>query len=163
MKKIARIVSGGQSGVDRAALDVALKLNIKITGWVPKDGWAEDFTVSPGLLEKYPEMKDSNDDDVAYRTRLNVRDSHATLIIIPEKYDDSKGTNLTVNTAQRYKRSYYISDLNDQDKVLKWIDSLPNELILNIAGPRESEMPGIYDETYKFLLEILTEIKSKHN
>ena len=52
--KIKRIRSGGQTGVDRAALDIAGKNHIEICGWCPKGGWAEDLPSPPGLLADYP-------------------------------------------------------------------------------------------------------------
>ena len=56
---IIRIRSGGQSGVDRAALDFARQHRIEICGWCPKGGWAEDSDVPPGLLEDYPELTET--------------------------------------------------------------------------------------------------------
>ena len=57
--KIKRIRSGGQTGVDRAALDIAGKNHIEICGWCPKGGWAEDLPSPPGLLADYPELQQS--------------------------------------------------------------------------------------------------------
>jgi len=57
MAKIASIRSGGQSGVDRAALDAARAAGIRIEGWVPEGGWAEDYPTPPGVLVLYPELR----------------------------------------------------------------------------------------------------------
>ena len=70
--KIKRIRSGGQTGVDRAALDIARKYHIEICGWCPKGGWAEDFPSSPGLLAEYPELKETPSAGTSQRTRLFV-------------------------------------------------------------------------------------------
>ena len=56
---IARIRSGGQTGVDRAALDFARKHNMEICGWCPKGGWAEDYPEEPGILAVYPELQET--------------------------------------------------------------------------------------------------------
>lgn len=161
MKKIARIRSGGQSGVDRAALDAARAAGIKIEGWTPKGGWAEDFPTPPGLLAQYPELQATNTTSVDRRTKLNVRDSHATLILAPVQLQESPGTVLTVETAKRYERPYLVSDLDDLNRVAEWVDDLPNELILNVAGPRESECPGVYEETLKFLSSLFHRIAER--
>jgi len=154
MAKIASIRSGGQSGVDRAALDAARAAGIKIEGWVPKGGWAEDCPTPPGVLVQYPELQPTTTSDVEHRTKLNVIDSHATLILAPLELRTSPGTLLTVRTAQRHHRPYSVSSLDDLADVLKWIDELPNELTLNIAGPRESEVRGIYERAFSFLSEL---------
>lgn len=103
MDKIASIRTGGQTGVDRAALFIARKYNIPIVGWCPKNGWAEDMPRSPGIRALYPELKETPEEDVSQRTKWNVRDSHATLIISPKLSKFSKGTNLTEQTAKEYK------------------------------------------------------------
>ena len=54
-----KLLSGGQSGVDRAVLDVAIARGIDYGGWCPKDGWAEDLSAPPGLLAKYPQLKET--------------------------------------------------------------------------------------------------------
>ena len=76
------IVSGGQSGVDRAALDVAVARGIDYAGWCPRGGWAEDLTEPPGLLARYPHLRETPSADPAQRTEWNVRESDATLILI---------------------------------------------------------------------------------
>ena len=150
MRKIARVRSGGQSGVDRAALDAARTVGISIEGWVPKHGWAEDYPTDPGVTIDYPELESTDVEDVSYRTKLNVRDSHATLILSPPE-SSSAGTSLTVETARRYRRPYFVSDLNDLDDVVNWITELEHEISLNVGGPRESEAPGVYARSMEFL------------
>ena len=72
-----KLLSGGQSGVDRAVLDVALARGIAYGGWCPKGGWAEDCPTPPGLLTKYPRLKETPLADPAQRTEWNVRDADA--------------------------------------------------------------------------------------
>ena len=74
-RKIRKIRTGGQSGVDRAALDVARELNIEICGWCPRGGWAEDYTTPPGLLSDYPELTETPSAGTTQRTLWNMRDA----------------------------------------------------------------------------------------
>ncbi len=76
------IHTGGQTGVDRAALDFALARGLSYGGWCPRGGWAEDFPVAPGLLAEYPRLTETPSDLPEQRTAWNVRDSHATLILV---------------------------------------------------------------------------------
>ncbi len=156
MKKIARIRSGGQSGVDRAALDIARTYGIPITGWCPKDGWAEDYPEKPGLLAVYPELMETPSKETEQRTIWNVRDSHATLIIDPWKADQSIGTDLTIDTAKAYGRPVLIvTSGKSAPEVIEWLDTLPNELTLNVAGPRASECDEAYKKTIKIMQAVL--------
>ncbi len=82
MGAIGCVVSGGQSGVDRAALDTAVELGLPYGGWCPRGGWAEDLTEPPGLLARYPRLRATPGSEPAQRTRWNVRDSDATLILL---------------------------------------------------------------------------------
>jgi Circularly permutated YpsA SLOG family len=77
-----KVISGGQSGVDRAALDAAFACGIAYGGWCPRGGWAEDFPSPPGVLTRYPLLKETPLADPAQRTEWNVRDSHAMLIVV---------------------------------------------------------------------------------
>ena len=76
-----KIISGGQTGVDRAALDAAIEHDLPWGGWCPKGGWAEDFPNPPGLLARYPHLKETILAHPLQRTEWNVRDSDAALII----------------------------------------------------------------------------------
>src|SRR5262250_2820655 len=88
-----KIISGGQTGVDRAALDVAIERGMSWGGWCPKGGWAEDFPDPPGLLSKYPWLRETSSPQPAQRTEWNVRDSDAVLIIVERSgLSISKGT-----------------------------------------------------------------------
>src|ERR1700689_520924 len=68
-----KLLSGGQSGVDRAVLDVAIGRGIAYGGWCPKGGWAEDLPVPPGLLARYPMLKETPLADPAQGTEWNGR------------------------------------------------------------------------------------------
>ncbi len=151
--RVARIVSGGQTGVDRAALDAALRLGIGYGGWCPRDGWAEDATDPPGILAVYPLLAPTGSADPAQRTRLNVRDSDATLVVVRRDLD-SPGTALTLAAARALGRPTLVVTDGSPVEVTDWLRELGPQVTLNVAGPRESEWPGAYAAT-RTLLEQL--------
>jgi hypothetical protein len=140
---VRRIVSGGQTGVDRAALEFARRVGIPIGGWCPAGGWAEDLTEPPGVLALFPELRPTPSSDPAERTRWNVRDSDATLVLTREGVTSS-GTAQTVEIAEELGRPHLVADVADVDAVRVWLDGLPTPVVLDVAGPRESEAPGIH-------------------
>ncbi|WNJ99643.1 putative molybdenum carrier protein [Thalassospiraceae bacterium LMO-JJ14] len=145
-----KIVSGGQTGVDRAALDVALKLGLKCGGWVPKGRRAEDGPIPA----EYP-MREMKSSAYAMRTRQNVIDSDATLMLT--RGEPAGGTADTFAVAQELKKPYHIIDLKRTHSplaALRWLEA-KKPAVLNVAGPRESEAPGIYDETVLVLSHLL--------
>ncbi len=141
-----RIVSGGQTGVDRAALDVALELGLPCGGWCPRGRRAEDGPIDP----RYP-LSETPWDGYPQRTEWNVRDSDGTLVLTRGAPD--RGTALTVELARRRGRPHLIVDLNqtpDVDEVRAWAGA-NGVRVLNVAGPRESSRPGVHDEAAAFL------------
>src|SRR5579863_2227124 len=109
-----KLISGGQSGVDRAALDVALAHGIDYGGWCPKGGWAEDFPDPPGLLAKYPSLQETPLSEPAQRTEWNVRDADACLILIDAAgLDASAGTKRANELAHHYRKPVLIVNLRD--------------------------------------------------
>jgi hypothetical protein len=147
---VARIVSGGQTGVDRAALDVAIRLGIACGGWVPRGRRAEDGPIP----SRYP-MRETESRAYAERTRRNVADGDATLILTRGQL--TGGTALTAACAAALGRLYRIVDLRRAPSpadTRTWL--CDNALgILNVAGPRESSTPGIYNEAAAFLEAML--------
>lgn len=139
MASIEKIISGGQTGVDRAALDVALELEIACGGWCPKFRRAEDGRIPP----EYP-LIEASSTNYAERTALNVRDSDGTLILALGEL--SRGTALTRDMTRRYGRPCLIVDLREEvdlPAVEQWLEE--NKIrTLNVAGPRESQSPGIH-------------------
>ncbi|MFQ5587063.1 MAG: putative molybdenum carrier protein, partial [Thermodesulfobacteriota bacterium] len=90
---IEMIVSGGQTGVDRAALDVALELGIRCGGWCPKGRLAED-----GVIDSRYHLDETGSKSYSQRTEWNVRDSDGTLILTVE--EPTGGTALTIRAAE---------------------------------------------------------------
>ena len=146
-----KIISGGQTGVDRAALDAAIALGLAYGGWCPRGGWAEDLRTPPGLLAKYPQLRETPSKDPARRTRWNVRDSDRTLIIHDARgLAASRGTALTLRLAEQYGKPYLVIDVDEAeaaDRIAAWLADAKGAFTLNIAGPRESGAPGIYEKT----------------
>ncbi len=146
------IVTGGQTGVDRAALDTALSLFLPVRGWCPKGRLAEDGKI-PAV---YPLQKTTST-EYAVRTEWNVRDSDATLLLAYGPL--AGGTKLTADLAHKYNRPALIIDAlsfngNDFARFWSWIRK-HNIRILNVAGPRESAQPGvIYGRARKVLEQL---------
>jgi hypothetical protein len=158
-----KLLTGGQSGVDRAVLDIAIERGIDYGGWCPKGGWAEDMTEPPGLLAKYPNLRATPKADPAQRTDWNVRDADACMIVVEDGgLDASKGTALAQELAHRYRKPLMIVRLGEEEAVRDaglWLRFQqrrvgPN-LALAIGGPRESEAPGIYASTMSFLAALI--------
>jgi hypothetical protein len=154
-----KLLCGGQTGVDRAALDVALARGIDYGGWCPQGGWAEDFLTPPGLLAKYPRLKATPLADPAQRTEWNVRDAHACMIIVEAGgVDVSAGTGLARELAHRYRKPLLIADLGNPEMLKHaalWLrvqqGRQGSDLALAIGGPRESEAHGIYARAKAFI------------
>lgn len=148
---IERVVSGGQIGVDRAALDVALELGLPCGGWCPRGRRAEDGTIP----EIYP-LIETPTDAYPQRTEWNVRDADGTLILCRGKPD--RGTALTARLAKRMRKPLFTVDLHAPvlaEAVRAWWDT-HGIRTLNVAGPRESSQRGIYAEAREFLRVVLT-------
>lgn len=161
MGQLGKIISGGQSGVDRAALDTALELGIPYGGWCPRGGWAEDLPNPPGLLAHYPLLQETEESEPAARTLHNLRDSHATLVIWPDHHVESPGTQLTNPSAAGLARAKMEVQIGGgaAGQILAWLEPLPDGLWLNIGGPRESEAPGIYAEALALLHTVLGAVR----
>ena len=146
---IKRIVSGGQTGVDRAALDVAIKLGIAHGGWIPRGR----LTESGALPHKY-HLKETSSSQYSVRTEKNVVDADGTLIISHGPL--TGGTEYTREMAIRHGRPWLHIDLDRTaafhaaTAINSWILQKKIE-ILNVAGPRASEDPAIYQDTLNIL------------
>jgi Circularly permutated YpsA SLOG family len=147
---LRRIVSGGQSGVDRAALDAAGALGIAAGGWCPRGRIAED-----GRIRRRYRMLETPSAGYAQRTEWNVRDSDATLIVNRGRLDG--GTLLTVQLARRHRKPVFVVQLGRRLRRAQWLAWLRRNRVrvLNVAGPRESKRPGIYREARRVLPVLL--------
>jgi putative molybdenum carrier protein len=143
-----KVVSGGQTGVDRAALDVALALRMEIGGWCPRERWAED-----GRIPDRYALIETRSPDVHVRTQRNVESSSATLVL--SRGSPMGGTRYTVEIAESMRRPILVVDITDRNRdpvaeIVGWIEQVKPQ-ILNVAGPRESGAPGITEEVFHIL------------
>ena len=149
---ITKIISGGQTGADRAALDFAIRYNIPYGGWVPKGRRTED-----GTLPEIYQLQEMPTDEYSKRTDQNILDSDATLILSHAHL--SGGSALTQSLAEKHGKPYIHIDLSKVDMrkagliVNIWIQRYKIK-VLNVAGPRTSKDPKIYQATFG-LLEVL--------
>ncbi len=145
-----KIVSGGQSGVDRAALDVALELGWECGGWCPAGRAAEDGPIP----SRYP-LRETPSAEPERRTEWNVRDSDATLVLTAGA--PSPGTDLTREFARTMGRPVYawhVTSPADVGSFRRWLQ-VYRVATLNVAGPRESESPGVYASARALLHTLL--------
>ncbi len=163
-----KIISGGQTGVDRAALDVALELGMECGGWCPKGRMAEDGTIPA----RYP-LRETAQTGYRKRTSLNILEAHGTLLLNMGRVTGGTGLTLRLiqqlgeNGSQRAGAYPCLLVQLDQesvcaesageslkDSVREWIREHGIE-VLNVAGPKESKRPGAYGRAREFLLDVL--------
>lgn len=152
---VSKIISGAQTGVDRAALDAALELGIPHGGWVPKGRKAED-----GVIPERYKMMEMPTDHYAGRTERNILDSDGTLII--SRGPLTEGSDLTRQLAIKHERPWLHADLerisaSEAAKTIHaWLER--NGInVLNVAGPRASKDPDIYRLTRDILKRVIKE------
>lgn len=144
-----QIVSGGQTGVDRAGLEVAIANGIAHGGWCPKGRRSED-----GSIPSRYDLVEMDTAEYPLRTEQNVIDSDATLILYEQCLRG--GTLLTRRYANRWGKPFLCLKIetSEPSEVRLWLDD-QRPTTLNIAGPRESSFPGIQDRALTFLLDAL--------
>ncbi len=148
---IEKVVSGGQTGVDRAALDCGLSLQIEVGGWCPAGRRSEDGRIP----DRYP-LTETASRNYTVRTRWNARDSDGTLII--SSLPLTGGTALTKSLAQSQSKPLLVIDLDHQEnannRFAEWI-SEHRIRVLNVAGPRASSHPELYARCFELLTVLL--------
>jgi len=156
---LEKIVSGGQTGADRAALDFAIKHGIPHGGWVPKGRLAEDGP----LADRY-ELKEMPSDSYPARTEQNVIDSAGTLIISHGPL--TGGSDYTREMAKKHKKPCLHIDLSRTKiheagaTIVIWL--MGNAVsALNVAGPRASKDPYVYDQVVALLEHVVFLIRLK--
>jgi hypothetical protein len=146
----SKLISGGQTGVDRAALDAALELGLPTGGWCPKGRRAED-----GSIPRHYPLQETSSSGYPTRTEKNILGSDGTLILTWGR--PRGGTALTIKLARVHQKPFLIIDLSavkDFHAVWEWGKTYQVK-ILNVAGPREGEAPGIHNKAVSFLKKIL--------
>jgi hypothetical protein len=155
MAESLEIRAGGQTGVDRAALDAAMELGIPCGGWCPRGRKAED-----GVIPARYSLRETPTGAYAERTEWNVRDAEVTIIL--HRGPVRGGTRLTIRKCREYGRPHLLVDLSAPMPVrngIAWLREVQAHVI-NIAGPRESQAPGIYREAKAYLQRLLKRMRS---
>lgn len=152
--RISKIISGGQTGADRAGLDVAIELGIPYGGSVPSGRRTEDGHL-PAKYERMTEMRSRH---YQVRTEKNVIDADATLLFTGRKV--GSGSALTRKVAEKHYKAFLHVNLDkktDEEaagEILQWLDDTKPQ-VLNIAGSRETESGGIYGRVCNILRQVL--------
>ncbi len=153
--RLARVISGGQTGVDLAALDAAVAVGLPCGGWVPRGRFNEDGPIDP----RYP-VQETDSRKLARRTEWNVCDADATLIL--SRGALSGGSALTQRLAQRYAKPCLHADLAALSpeeavaRISRWLDVIECA-VLNVAGPRRSNDAEIYTLAYRVIEALLVQ------
>lgn len=160
--RIEKVVSGGQTGVDRAALDVAIYLDIPHGGWCPRGRRAED-----GRIPDVYQLSETSSRDYATRTQQNIIDSDGTLILYANKL--SGGSSLTLRLAHLHHRPVLCVDLGpgadseterNVENVATWLVS-NGVRVLNVAGPRASTNEALGRCCEQFLLKLFEQYTNR--
>lgn len=161
MSRLAKVIAGGQTGVDQAALRAALEAGLDVGGWCPPGRLCESGTIPAVFpLRETPQERSELAPDVprSLRTEWNVRDSDATLILEPAAGADP-GTEVARRCAARYGRPTLDCDPEDPEaasRIVRWLKTLQIG-VLNVAGPSEGSSPGIHDASYGVLVEVFAQ------
>ena len=150
---IEKIVSGGQTGVDRGALDAALELGVPCGGWCPAGRRAED-----GVIPDHYPLQETASRNYNKRTTLNARDSDATLILNQGELEG--GTAYTLEVIKRLNKPCLVIDPEDPvayGEIRAWLEQ-SDVKVLNVAGPRESKRPSIQSRSCAYLLRLLQKL-----
>ncbi|HET6420163.1 MAG TPA: putative molybdenum carrier protein [Geobacteraceae bacterium] len=155
---LKKVISGGQTGVDRAGLDAAMNAGIPAGGFCPRHRTAEDGAIP----EIYP-LQELESPEYYFRTEKNVIESDGTLIL--NKGELTEGTKLTYEYAVQYGKPSLIVQLDAEKvvepaSVIRWIHGQRIK-VLNVAGPRESKFPdGIYSSAYSYMEKVFENMKT---
>lgn len=167
---ITEIISGGQTGVDQAALDAAIELNIPYSGKCPK-GRIDENGIIPKRFSNLEEISGefkTEKDNYDARTKKNIEESDGTLILVPKiplPSNIKDGTLLTIEEVKKQNKPRLLIDLSNSQtlntlEIINWINNHGIKK-LNVAGPRESNAKGIYNLSLELLKTTLLELQSK--
>jgi predicted Rossmann-fold nucleotide-binding protein len=155
---LEKIISGGQTGADRAALDAAAQHGFATGGWVPKGRAAEDGAVPL----RYRDLVETDSPSYASRTRLNVETADATIVFTDGR--PTGGTAFTIETAKQLSKPFIVVDVGmlsfDEaaNRLQEWLGATA-PVVLNVAGPRGSESARSYRDVYAILSFVFSELE----
>jgi Circularly permutated YpsA SLOG family len=159
MRTLTKVISGGQTGVDQAALRAASDCRLEIGGWCPPGQVCEAGLIPAEFPLRETEQErslDAPDVPRSQRTEWNVRGSDGTLVIQSGETAADRGTDWAMQCAKRYGRPMFLCDVSDpnaKQKIQEWLGL--NEIkVLSIGGPAESTSPGIGDRVYALLRSV---------
>jgi hypothetical protein len=156
--QIRRVISGGQTGVDRGALDAAIETGIQHGGWCPRGRLAED-----GKIPVCYQLDETESTEYPVRTERNVIDSDGTLILV--RGEVQGGTQLTRRLAKKHGKPLLLLDLTGEPAYADarcWIAQHAIQ-VLNVAGPRESSAGGISRQARDVMIQMLSTGNSSRN
>jgi hypothetical protein len=158
--RIKQIISGGQTGADRGGLDAAIEMGIPYGGRIPKGRYAEDGKVP----DKYENMVETVSAGYPERTNLNVMLSCITLIFCHG--DLNGGSLLTRGICWRNKKPFVSIDLDKPfeecvKKIVSLSEGITENVILNVAGSRESKHKGIQQEVKNVMVEVIKQLNGE--
>ena len=161
---IIKVISGGQTGADMAGLKAAKQLSIATGGTAPRKYKTEKEPNND--LKTVYNLTESHSEDYAVRTEANIRGSHATLVFATNQ--SSPGTKLTISLCKKNNKRFVLIDPfsdtateNISEFIVQIFEFYKRDIILNIAGNRESKSPGIERKTEALLLELFSELTKK--
>jgi hypothetical protein len=160
--KIVKVISGAQTGADRAGIDAAIACGIPYGGKIPAGRRAEDGPIA----DHYEELEVLPQRNYLVRTEANVEDSDVTLVFT--RGEPRSGSKRTIEFARNHDKLYVHIDLSFTGMsftgiaklLIHYFDRLPGDnLIVNVAGSRESTISGIYDVVFHAMVEVLSHFK----
>lgn len=168
---IRKIISGGQTGVDQAAVDAAMKRGVSYGGWCPQGRINENGKIDVKYVRFIEVDGEFSSDKENYDTRTirNIQDSDGTLIIVPAwplPAQIKDGTLLTIAAVETNKKPHLVIKLSEDRSVnireIAYWAKENNIKILNVAGPRESNSPGIYELSEKLIEDVIPYIDGRN-